>query len=92
MNWKIINSDLKDAREQIEEIEERIKRKDYSAEPEYQILLEHIYRHLNIAWNARRAKTKSYKNMTQNEFDKLSSIPKEIQIYKLKKNKIKKGS
>ncbi len=90
MNWKIIAGDLKEAREQIEELEKRIKRKDYPVEAELQILLEHAYRHLNFAWNTRRVKTKQYANLTHAEFNRWSRFPKEIRIYKVPKERTRK--
>jgi hypothetical protein len=91
MNWRNVSSDLKEAREQLEEIEERIQKKDL-AEVELQLMLEHAYRHLNFAWNTRRVTTKNYANLTEDEFNKWSQFPKEIQIYTLPKKRKKKNS
>ena len=90
MNWKIIGSNLKEAREEIEQIEKRIQEKDYLTEGEFQIMLEHAYHHLNSAWNVRSITTKQYANLTDDDFNKWSQFPKEIHAYKLSKKRTKK--
>ena len=70
MNWRIIASNLREAREQLEEIEKQIESKDYPAEVELQLFLEHAYHHLNCAWNIRRVKTKEYANLTEDDFNR----------------------
>lgn len=49
MNWKIIASNLREALEQLDEVQTRIDKKDYPAEGELQVLLEHVYHHINCA-------------------------------------------
>jgi hypothetical protein len=92
LNWRIITGDLKEAREQIEEIEKSIHTKKYPDEVELQLMLEHAYRHLNFAWNTRRVTTKNYANLTGDEFNKWSQFPKGIKIYTLPKKRKKKNS
>lgn len=89
MNWKIIASNLREAREQLEEIEKQIEKKDYPAEVELQLLLEHAYHHLNCAWNIRRIKTKEYANLTDDDFNRWGQFPKDIEIFKIKKKRLK---
>jgi hypothetical protein len=78
LNWKIISGDVKEAREQIEEIEKRIAGRDRPSEGELLIMFEHAYHHLNVAWNARSISTKRYANLTDAEFNKWSQYPKDI--------------
>ncbi len=85
MNWRIVDSNLREALEQLEEVHDRISKKDYPAEGELQILLEHVYHHLNCAWNIRRIKTKDYANLTDADFNKWSRFPKEIEAFKIDK-------
>ena len=93
LNWKIIASDLQEAREQLEEIEERIKKKDYLDEGELYLAFQHAYHHLNIAWNARKIRTKEYTEMNDTDFNRWSKFPKEIDAMKAKiKKTAKKGS
>jgi len=81
LNWQNISSDLKEAREQLEEIEKSIQTKKYLDEAELQLMLEHAYHHINFAWNARRVTTENYANLTEAEFNRWSKFPKEIQMY-----------
>lgn len=90
MNWKIIGSNIREAREELEEIEKRIEKKDYPGEKELLMMFEHAYHHLNSAWNVRRVKTKQYANLTDAKFNKWSRFPKEIKVYRLSKEKSKK--
>ncbi len=78
MNWKIIAGDIKEAREQLEEIEKQIGGKDRPSESELLVMLSHAYHHLNFAWNTRRTSTKQYANLTDKEFNKWGKFPKEM--------------
>lgn len=90
MNWKIIAGDLREAREQIEEIEQRILKKDYSEGGLY-IDLQHAYHHLNFAWNVRRIKTKEYANLTDKDFNRWGQFPKDIEAFKVTEKRITKA-
>ncbi len=81
MNWKIIAGDIKEAREQLEEIESRIAGTDRPSEGELLVMFEHAYHHLNVAWNARGISTKRYTNLTDMEFNKWSQYPKNISSF-----------
>jgi len=70
MNWKIIESNIREAREQLEEIERLISSKKYPCEEELQVMVEHAYHHLNFAWNTRRVTTKEYRKLTDEEFNR----------------------
>jgi hypothetical protein len=79
LNWEIVLSNLAEAREQLEEIELRVKAGNPPAEREFQIMLEHAYHHLNFAWNARRVTTERYSRLTEDEFNRWSKFPKELE-------------
>ena len=85
LNWKIILSNIAEAREQLEEIEARVKDEKKPDEIELQILLEHAYHHLNFAWNIRHIPNKRYSKLSDEEFNQWSKVPKEIEEYKLEK-------
>lgn len=87
MNWKIISSNLQEAREQLEKIEQRIKKKDYS-EAEFFLDLQHAYHHLNFAWNVRKVKTEEYTKMTEDDFNRWGQFPKAIETLKINKKRI----
>lgn len=73
MNRKIIESNIKEAREQIEEIEKRL----YAnlTEGELLVMLQHAYHHLNFAWNARRVSNSRYAKLSEKEFNEWSKYP-----------------
>lgn len=83
MNWGIVASNLREAREQLEEIEKQIQKKKYPDEIELQLFLEHAYHHLNFAWNIRRIKTKEYANLTDDDFNRWGQFPKDIELPKI---------
>ena len=53
MNRQVIESNIKEAREQLEEVEMSLS--ETLTEGELLVMLQHAYHHLNLAWNARRA-------------------------------------
>ena len=83
LNWKIILSNISEAREELQSIESRIQSEKGFGEVEFQIALLHAYHHLNFAWNIRRVATKRYAHLTKKEFKKWGSYPKKIEdLYK----------
>lgn len=83
LNWEIIGYNLAEAREQLEELERSIRDKDFPDEISLQIQLEHAYHHLNFAWNIRRVRTRDYRHMTDENFNRWSKHPKEMKAMKL---------
>lgn len=69
---------LAEAREQIEQIESRAAGKKKPSEIELQIWMEHVYHHLNFAWNVRHESTEKYSNLSDEDFNKWSEFPAEI--------------
>ena len=91
LNWEIILYNIAEAREQLEQIEERVKNEKKLAEGELQVMLEHAYHHLNFAWNIRHVSTKSYSQLSDDEFNEWSEFPKQIEVFKIVK-KSKRGT
>jgi len=85
MNWNIIGSNIREAREQLEEIERQISSKKYPSEAELQVMFEHAYHHLNFAWNIRRVTTKQYKKLSDEEFNRWGKYPSDIETFVLSK-------
>lgn len=79
LNWEIILSNLAEAHEQIEQIEELAKSKKKPCEIEFQIMMIHAYHHLNFAWNIRHASTKNYAKLTEVDFNKWGKYPTDIE-------------
>ncbi|MDD2467251.1 MAG: hypothetical protein PHI97_24960 [Desulfobulbus sp.] len=76
MNRQIIESNIKEAREQLEEIEKRLSAN--LLEGELLVMLQHAYHHLNFAWNVREVPTKRYASMTDEEFNEWGKIPQDM--------------
>jgi len=76
LNWKIILSNVKEAREELEELESQIAAAKKPAEVELKLSFRHAYHHLNTVWHARHATTKQYKNLTDSDFKKWGMFPK----------------
>jgi len=76
MNRQIIESNIKEAREQLEEIEKRLSAN--LIEGELLVMLQHAYHHLNFAWNVREIPTERYASMTDEEFNEWGKIPQDM--------------
>ncbi len=68
LNWNIIGPNIEDAREQLEEIEARIKAGKPPDPVEFQRMMQHAYHHLNFAWNARLWPQRRYAQLTEQDF------------------------
>ena len=51
LNWKVIATNIAEAREQLQRIEELLNAGTLPTEIELEIMLRHTYHHLNFAWN-----------------------------------------
>ncbi len=76
LNWKIILSNVKEAREELEKLESEIASTRKPVEVELELSLRHAYHHLNSAWNVRYTKTHKYRNQTRSDFKKWGKFPK----------------
>jgi hypothetical protein len=83
LNRQIILYNLSEAREQLQEVEAQIKNKQRLSEVELQIMLEHAYHHLNVAWNARHEKLARYRTLKDEDFNQWRKYPKEIKTYNI---------
>jgi hypothetical protein len=79
INWRTIKVDIAEARGQLQDIEKRIKKRDFPSEPEFQIMLQHAYHHLNFAWNARHKTTKQYASLSDADFKTWGKYPRDIE-------------
>ncbi len=76
-NWKIIASNLAEAREEIVRLEHEISAKKISRE-DFEIGLRHAFHHLNFAWNIRHVPIKRYASLTQEDFEAWGRYPAEM--------------
>jgi hypothetical protein len=75
LNWKVVLSNIQEAREELKKIESQIASRKKPHEVELELSIRHAYHHLNTAWNARRAETDRYKNMTDEDFKTWGQFP-----------------
>ena len=80
LNWKMIKSNIAEARDELEVIEAKIDSDEMLDEVEYQIKMEHVYHHLNFAWNARNISRDRYVNLTDQDFNKFGKFPEDIEL------------
>ena len=80
LNWETILNNITDAREQLQEIEERIRAGERISAVEYQIIMQHAYHHLNFAWNARYWTTKRYASLSQEDFVAGGKFPTDLEF------------
>ena len=79
LNWRTISSDIAEAREELENLEQAVKSGELPSEAEFQTRLQHAYHHLNFAWNARHKTTKRYASLTDADFRAWDKYPKDIE-------------
>ena len=83
MNKKIVISNLEEAANELEAILARLSTDIEYSEDQFQVNLEHVYHHLNMAWNIRHTTSELYANMTDDQFNEWSKFPKEMQTYSI---------
>lgn len=76
LNWKVVLSNIQEAREELKKIESQIASTKKPDEVELELSLRHAYHHLNTAWNARHAEIDRYRNMTEEDFKSWGQFPK----------------
>ncbi|RLD11546.1 MAG: hypothetical protein DRI44_03275 [Chlamydiae bacterium] len=80
MNYDIIITNLEQASQALQDTILKIQKQknildDETIEDEFEVNLQHIYHHLNVAWNARRASIQKYRNMKDADFNEWSKYP-----------------
>lgn len=82
LNWEIILYNLKDVREQIDEIITLAEAGDLD-KINFQVKMEHAYHHLNSAWNIRHLGTKRYAKCAKKDFNEWSKYPRDLEEYEI---------
>ncbi|OAI56551.1 hypothetical protein AYO49_00685 [Verrucomicrobiaceae bacterium SCGC AG-212-N21] len=79
LNWTTIRLDLTEALGELQKLEARVKARDYPNQSEFQVAMQHVYFHLNFAWNARHVTTNRYANLSEEDFEKWGALPNDLQ-------------
>jgi len=77
-NWLIIIQDLIDAKEDLGKLETQVHSANYPDDIEFKITMQHIYHHLNFAWNARNILPDEYAHQSQMDFETLGKFPTDL--------------
>ena len=78
-NREIIGSNIAEAVEELQALERKASAGDLSEE-QLQVGLQHVYHHLNFAWNVRRVSTAEYSRLTQAQFEEWGKYPADIAL------------
>ncbi len=76
LNWNIISSNIQEAIEELQKLDEKIASAKRPSETELELSLRHAYHHLNSAWHIRRTETNKYRNLTNSDFKKWGKFPR----------------
>jgi hypothetical protein len=76
LNWKIMLTEIREAREELEKLERRIESRNKPVEIELELSLRHAYHHINFAWNIRHTETGKYSKLTEADFEEWGKFPK----------------
>ena len=91
-NRSLVKRQLEEAREQIEDLEGRLKSRSRLNEAEFEILLGHAYHHLNFAWNCRNVPEKVYRSLTSAQFRKWGRVPLRVAENMVPKTRKRRGA
>ena len=79
MNKSYTEFHLNEALEQLQQTLAEIEGSDYE-ETDLRSDIEHLYHHLNTAWNARHASDQEVEECTQVDFDRWRQFPKDLEL------------
>jgi hypothetical protein len=79
--WDNIAYNLEDALDELQKLDKRMLSGDMPDEVEFQISMEHIYHHLNFAWNTRFFSIENHANMTKEQFIQWGKCPEDLKLY-----------
>ena len=76
--WENITYNLEDALDELQKLDKRISSGDMPDEVEFQITMQHIFHHLNFAWNTRLVSIEKHTGMTEEQFIKWGRFPEDL--------------
>jgi len=77
MNLQIVGLNIREALSELNDINELVVSGEIE-EAEFQVAIQHVYHHLNVAWNARNESTESYSEMSDANFEKWGNFPQAL--------------
>jgi len=76
--WENITYNLEDTLSELQKLNKRISSGDMPDEVEFQIAMQHIYHHLNFAWNTRMESIQKRADMTEEQFHQWGKFPEDL--------------
>lgn len=80
MNKDYIIFHLSEASEELQRTLREIQSDPEYAAEEFRVAMEHLYNHINTAWNARNSSVLSTSELSGEEFEKWRQFPKDIDM------------
>ena len=80
MNKPYVLWNLKEAREALDQLVADIEADADYDYGEFRVDMEHLYHHINIAWNARDAAAEITDVCSQEDFDRWRQFPRDIEL------------
>ncbi len=80
LNWDVVTSNLSEALEELQRLADVATDQQARNEVELQFRIEHVYHHLNVAWNARHATHQNYNQLTQDDFNLWGRFPTDVDL------------
>lgn len=77
--WAMLADELSDAVEHLQALVREMQEDADFGEPEFRIGLGHVYAHLNRAWNCRDVPDAEIAAMTQEQFERWSQMPADLE-------------
>ncbi len=75
VNKEFILTDLKEALKELEQMIREIEKDGDFGFDQYSVEMQHIYYHINKAWNMRKEDTETIRNCSKNKFYEWSKFP-----------------
>lgn len=83
MNLNNILLHLEEAKEELEKIISEIKNNTEYDEVEFYIRMQHLYNHINTAWNTRNIAKNRLNKISEKDFYELRKMPQDIDMSNL---------
>ena len=80
LTWENIVYNLEDALEELQRLNASISSSNTPDEVEFRIAMQHIYHHLNFAWNTRHESVENYAGTMKEKFDQWGKFPEDLEL------------
>ena len=80
MNVKYIRYNMEEALDEIENIMNQLKRGDGYSHAEFSSSIQHLYHHINIAWNSRETTWEETEQASEEQLRKWGEYPDDIKL------------